>query len=361
MVDCGNPAGVSNARGTPKMDARNLPRRATLDDVATLAGVSPKTVSRVVNGAGAVSAKTRARVEAAIAKTGFRINHAARALAGARSFLIGLFTIDQPSYFFSELYRAAARECKQSAHHLVLEEYAAGAPSYLQLYERGLKSIRCDGVILPPPVCDDLALLDALDRDGVRYVRLAPMLDPERSTAIYADDHVGAADLARHFWAHGWRRFTVAVGPADHASAAIRRDAFVEALRGLGCPKDEIRLIPYERPDNAYSTLAQLVEDVFDGLREQEAVFAFNDEIATKVMHGARERGLDLPRDMAVAGFDDSDVAKVTWPTLTTVHQPVAEFARLAVAELTAYPALPPRIIRCPVELVVRDSTVRSR
>lgn len=342
------------------MDARNLTRRTTLDDVAALAGVSPKTVSRVVNGDGAVSEKTRAKVREAIAETGFQINHAARALAGARSFLIGLFTIDGPSYFFSEMYRAAARECKASAHHLVLEEYAAGAPSFLSLYERGLKSIRCDGVILPPPVCDDLALLDALDRDNVRYVRLAPKLEPERSTAIYADDHVGAADLARHLWAEGWRRFTVVVGPVDHASATIRRDAFVDTLLGLGCAQSAIRLIAYERDNNAYSTMAQLVEDVFDGLGEREAVFAFNDEIATKVMHGARQRGLDLPRDLAIAGFDDSDAAKVTWPTLTSVHQPVAEFARLAVAELTAYPARPPRIIRCPVELVVRDSTSRS-
>ncbi len=342
------------------MDARNLTRRATLDDVAALAEVSPKTVSRVVNGDGVVSAKTRAKVEAAIAQTGFRINHAARALAGARSFLIGLFTIDGPSYFFSELYRAAARECKASAYHLVLEEYAAGATSYLPLYENGLKSIRCDGVILPPPVCDDLALLDALDRDGVRYVRLAPKQEPERSTAIYADDHIGAADLARHLWAQGWRRFTVVVGPEDHASAAVRRDAFVETLLTQGCDRSAIRLITYERSNNAYSTMAQLIEDVFDGLGKQEAVFAFNDEIATKVMHGARERGLDLPRDLAIAGFDDSDAAKVTWPTLTTVHQPVAEFARLAVAELTAYPATPPRIIRCPVELVERDSTRRG-
>ncbi|WP_301749903.1 LacI family DNA-binding transcriptional regulator [uncultured Erythrobacter sp.] len=342
------------------MDAKNLTRRATLDDVAAVAGVSPKTVSRVVNGDSAVSEKTRAKVGEAIAETGFQINQAARALAGARSFLIGLFTINGSSYFFSELYRAAARECKASAHHLVLEEYAAGESSYISLYEKGLKSIRCDGVILPPPVCDDLALLDALDRDGVRYVRLAPKLEPERSTAIYADDHVGAADLARHLWAQGWRRFTVVVGPVDHASAAVRRDAFVDTLLGLGCARSEIRLIAYERSNKAYSTMAQLVEAVFDGLREQEAVFAFNDELATRVMLRARARGLDLPRDLAIAGFDDSDAAKVTWPTLTTVRQPVAELARLAVAELTAYPAKPPRIIRCPVKLIVRDSTKLS-
>lgn len=339
---------------------KNVPKRVTLDDVAAIAGVSPKTVSRVVNGDGAVSEKTRAKVREAIAQTGFRLNHAARALAGARSFLIGLFTLNGPSHFFSELYRSAARECQRSGYHLVLEEYDINASSFVELYERGLKTLRCDGLILPPPVCDDLALLDMLDADGVRYVRLAPALQPERSTAIYADDYAGAAALARHMWEVGWRQFAVLAGPLNHVSAPIRRDAFIEAIVALGGKAEDIRVIDYGGHKVTFPFLPRIVSDVLDGHRPGEAIFAFNDDIATQVMQAARERGLELPRDLGVAGFDDSDVGKVVWPTLTSVHQPLAEFARLAVEDLTTHPAGPPRIIHCPVELQVRGSTRRD-
>lgn len=337
-------------------DSRKALTRATLADVAMLAGVSPKTVSRVLNGDGPVSAATRQRVESAIVSTGFRLNHAARALAGARSFLIGLFTMNRPSFYFSELYRAAAREGKSRGYHLVLEEFDNRDDTFLPLYMNGLRMIGCDGIILPGPISDDLALLDALDRDGVRYVRLAPALDIGRSTAIFPDDRRGAAAIARHLWDSGRRRFTVIAGPANHASAAVRRDAFVETIVAAGGAATDIRILALDQRHDV-DQIPSAVQSALDGVRPGEAVFAFNDEIALQLMLVARQRGLNLPGDLAIAGFDDSDMAPLAWPSLTTVRQPISDLAHHAVAALVGDGRGRTESICCPVQLVVRDST----
>ena len=161
---------------------------ATLDDVAAIAGVSAKTVSRVVNRNANVSAATRERIEAAIRETGYRVNQAARSLAASRSFLIGAFMPHLSSFYFAEIFRGAAKACRQYGYHLVLEEFDHGADSVVDRYEQGLRGAHCDALILTPPVCDDEKLLDALDRDGLPYVRIAPGEQLGRSVAVGADE-----------------------------------------------------------------------------------------------------------------------------------------------------------------------------
>lgn len=317
-------------------------RPATLADVAALAGVSGKTVSRVANGDPNVSAATKEKVETAIARTGFRLNLAARALAASSSFLIGIFSTELSSWYYAELFRGAASACRRLGYHLVVEEFAverdlahhqAALPD---LYGRALAHIAYHGLILPPPHGDDMELLDALDARGVRYVRIAPATEPDRSSAVFADDAAGVTVVTEHLWRVGHRRFGVVVGPEQHRATQVRRDAVIAAVRAAGGAADTIAVEPLAYVEDIIARGQDAAARLLSGETRPTAIFAFNDEIAAGVMLEARARGLTIPGDLAVAGFDDSDIAKLTWPPLTTVRQPVREMAQAAVELLVA-------------------------
>lgn len=332
-------------------------RPATLDDVAAIASVSAKTVSRVVNRDGNVSTATRERIEAAIHETGYQVNQAARSLAAARSYLIGAFMPDVASFYCGEIFRGAAKACRQHGYHLVVEEYTHGAETVLDSYRQGLRGAGCDALLLTPPVCDDDALLDALDADGVRYVRLAPARQPERSTAVFADDRQGVEQLVHHLWAQGRRRFALIAGPSDHMSASIREATFVQTLAALGGDTSAIK----RRQPEWQGVMAELGRnaaiDLLKGSGPRpDAIFAFNDEAAIGAMAGVRELGLSVPDDVAVVGFDDSYIAQLAWPQLTTIHQPIADLAIKAIQVISEQGDRTGRSIYLPTSLVVRGS-----
>jgi LacI family transcriptional regulator len=345
-------------------------RPVTLDDVAARAGVSAKTVSRVVNGDARVSAETRTRVEAAVLQTGYRPNLAARSLATARSHLIGMFTPTSGlSNFFGELTHGAIRACRAHHHNLVIEEFDIGAPRAAETYRLGLRNLRCDGVILPSPVCDDMELLDALDEDGVRYVRISPAKEISRAPAIISDHAAGAGAVARHFWALGCRTFGVVTGLPHQASSPLRRDGFVGQIIREGGHLDDIQIIEmagllteFRGDGRSGIDLGRFAgERLLHGAARPDAIFTYNDELAAGVVTKARDLGIDVPDQLCVAGFDDSDAARLCWPPLTTVRQPIASIAARAVELLTEPSAWTLETIICPVDLIERASSHRFR
>jgi LacI family transcriptional regulator len=345
-------------------------RPVTLDDVAARAGVSAKTVSRVVNRDARVSPGTRERVEAAISQTGYRPNLAARSLATARSHLIGMFTPTSGlSHFFGELTHGAIRACRAHHHNLVIEEFDIGAPCAAETYRAGLRNLRCDGIILPSPVCDDMALLDALDEDGVRYVRISPAKEIGRAPAIISDHSSGASAVARHFWALGCRTFGVVTGLPHQASSALRRDGFVGQIIREGGSLDDIQIIEMAellkelRGDGRSGIdLGRLAgERLLHDAARPDAVFAYNDELAAGIVTKARDLGIDVPDQLCVAGFDDSDAARLCWPPLTTVRQPILSIAARAVEILTNPTAWTGEALIYPVELIERASSRRGK
>lgn len=343
-------------------------RPVTLDDVAARVGVSGKTVSRVVNGDAHVSPETRERVEEAVRQLGYRPNLAARSLATSRSSLIALFTPTSGlSHFFSELTHSAIRACRKHDHNLVVEEFDMHAPTVVDTYRRGLRALRCDGMILPSPVCDDLPLLDALDADGVRYVRISPAKEIERAPAIISDHASGARAVAQHFWSLGHRRFGVVTGLPHQASSPIRRDSFVAGIVECGGSLSNITIVEMQNlrremgpglhsgMDLGRAAAAKLI----DAPNRPEAIFTYNDELAAGLISGARDRDVAVPRQLSVAGFDDSEAARLCWPPITTVRQPIGEIAAQAVAILMSPYSQENRTVICPVELIIRGSTVR--
>lgn len=326
-----------------------------MEDVARLAGVSIKSVSRVINSEPHVSSKLRADVEAAIAQLNYVPDSAARSLAGSRTFIIGLL-LDNPSPSYTmNIQRGVYQACQAHQYHLRVDNVDSGVArmDYEDQLLALVRNSRCDGFVLTPPLSDDEVLLDFLDRSGIRYVRIAPALQPTRSPSICIDDAKAAGAVAEHLWALGHRRFAMVLGPASHLAAARRRDGFLDRLAALGLDQPVREVVGGFSFDGGIEAGRELLAS---GERPT-AIFATNDDSAAGVMAACAQAGLKVPDDVSVAGFDDSWIARSVWPYLTTVHQPIEAMGRAAASLLLRRdePENGPRYLD--LDLVVRDST----
>lgn len=322
----------------------------TIKHVAQRAGVSPKTVSRVVNGEPGVREPTRLLVERAIAELGYQPNLAARSLVAARSFVLGLISMRLDAHVFRSLHTAGIRACRERGLHLVAEELDDISPATLRRLEGSLRQMRFDGVVVSQ-VADVEELLALLERFELPYVRLSPTTQPGRADAVCSDITQGLQLLAEHLWALGHRHFALPL--ADQ----WRHDLLREILLGLGCEPSRIVSVPLNWRDLPMESGVRLAMAVLSLPERPTAVFAYNDEVAAAFIHHAWAHGVHVPRDLSVVGFDDAEVARVTWPATTTVHQPYDQMIRAAVKLLAEPRAAAPREIVCPVQLVIRGST----
>ncbi len=339
-------------------------RRPTIIDIAKRAEVSFKTVSRVLNENPRVASELRARVLKAMAELDYQPNLAARSLAGRRGYAIALL-VDQAEFFrendanayFSpyliDLQAGALIACREQGYHFFVEPYDSAAEGWQNALRAQLSRIALDGVVLAPPSADRLALLDALDEIGVRYVRLAPGKEADRSPSVASDEYGGARTMAEHLIALGHRRIGLIGGPEEHIAAAERVVAFREAMQG----RAELVFHPGDFTFGGGRAAAEVLLSMAD---RPSAIFATNDFMAAGVATVAIQRGLKVPEDISIAGFDDSAVVRFMWPPLTTVRQPIRNMARAAVDILVAQASgkeLSERRVELESELVIRAST----
>lgn len=301
-------------------------------DVAMRAGVSLKSVSRVINDEPHVSARLRQKVEAAIAELDYVPDTAARSLAGARNFEIGLILGEMGPSYNAAVVTGVYRACFEYRHHLRLDTipHYVDEPKILGLVERILRNSRTDGFVIVPPYCDMPAVLDLLDARGLPYSLIGPTGSLGRVPSVVMDDPAAARDVADLLWRHGHRRIGLVTGLASHAAAHRRREGFLGRL----CELD-----PAITVAEAYGGFLfdQGIAAGLDLLRRPDrptAIFAVNDDSAAGVMAACNQLGLKVPGDVSICGFDDSWVAKSVWPHLTTVRQPAEEMAYLAARKL---------------------------
>lgn len=304
----------------------------TIVDIARQAGVSIKTVSRVVNREEGVGPEARARVEDLIARLGYRPNVAARLLSSRRSYLIGVIFLRMGAYhYIGEIQAGAMRACRRAGYQLVVEQVGDGAGEVRDTLIQTLRAGRFDGLILTPPVCDDPELLDVVESQGLAYVRIAPGGDFGRSPYVFMDDTLAAQEITGRLLDLGHRRIAFLDGPQEHMAAARRRNGYLAALvsRGVTPNADWIQ-------SGDFGSLSgfEAAERLLDLPTPPTAIFAANDGMAVGVLAAAAKRGLSVPGALSVVGFDDSPVAASAWPRLTTVHQPVAEMAEAAAEML---------------------------
>jgi LacI family transcriptional regulator len=307
----------------------------TIIDIARQAGVSIKTVSRVINREEGVGAQTRARVQELVDRLGYRPNVSARSLSSRRSYLIGVIFMRVGAYHYvGEVQVGAMRACRRAGYHLVVEQVQSPeAVGGIQTFADVLRDTRFDGVVLTPPTCDDPEVLAAIEAAGLPYVRIAPHREFERSPYVFTDDRRAAWEQTCRLWEMGHRRIAFIDGPPDHGSAARRREGYVEALRERGVePRPEW----IAQGDFLGLSGFDAAEALLRGPEPPTAIFAANDEMAVGVLAAAAKNGLSVPKDLSVVGFDDTPAAEAAWPRLTTIHQPTAEMAEAAVEILIA-------------------------
>lgn len=332
--------------------------RATIKDVSAAAGVSVKTVSRVLNGERYVRADTRARVDAAIAALRFHPNHAARSLAGGRSFQVALIWDNPSPYYVFAVQEGARARCAEAGVRVIAQPHdrdGGGAWGGTGGIAALLDAAAPDGLILTPPVCDDEAVLAELERRGVPYVRISPGIDPTRGPSAFIDNRAAARAMTGRLLELGHRRIGFVAGHPRYAASAQRLAGHRDALEaaGIGADPDLIRpgLFDFRSGSAAAEALLALSAP-------PSAIFASSDDMAAGVLAVSHARGLRVPEDLSIAGFDDTDLASLVWPPLTTIRQPTRDMA-YAAADLLFRIDEGPEHRELPFALIERASTAR--
>jgi LacI family transcriptional regulator len=308
-------------------------RAVTIHDVAKKAGVSFKTVSRVLNNEANVSAGTKEKVQQAINDLQYSPSIAARVLAGSRSFLIGLLYDTPSSYYTHSIQMGALERCRQAGFHLVLEKCNSGAGDAAAAILITIKHTRLDGVILTPPLSDNQAVREILVEQKIPHVLISPPeVEPEISS-VYMDDRQAAFDMTRYLISLGHKRIGFIKGLSRHGAAMLRLRGYQDALHDSGVALNE-ELV--KDGNFRFESGADAAEQLLRQKDRPTAIFASNDEMAAGAVATAHRLGVSIPRELSVVGFDDVPYATITWPALTTVHQPIVEMGAAAAGLLIA-------------------------
>jgi len=303
-------------------------KTVTIKDVAARAGVSPKTVSRVINGEDHVRPEIREAVQRVVAELNYRPNAFARSLSSSRSYLLGLFIDDPVSGYAAEVQHGALLQCRERSYHLVVEPVDLGRSGWQEQVRSSLSSLRLDGAIVAPPICDDGELLSVFDEAGVPYVLIAPSHPPKGSGAVWMDDRAAAREMAEYLLSLGHRRIAFIQGAESHSASARREEGFRAALHHAGLVVDSRAVL---RGDFSFRSGLELGEVLLDLPEAPSAIFACNDDMALGAMITAMKRGIAVPDALSICGFDDVASSRAAWPQITTIRQPNAEMAAAAV------------------------------
>jgi LacI family transcriptional regulator len=308
---------MNNARGR---------KVATIADVSKMAGVSPMTVSRVVNGATNVRAATRDLVNAAVAALNYTPNQAARHLAGGQLTRIGVLYSNPSASYLNELLVGLLNKASLAHVQLVVQKCEDDEDEQAVIEE--LLANGVDGLILPPPFCDSRPVIDLIAASGVPAVLIASGQPDKRLNAVSIDDRRAACDMTRHLLSLGHQRLGFIVGHPNQTASARRLAGFREAMAEAGLAVDD-RLVVQGLFN--YRSGLDAAEILLSRDPRPTAVFASNDDMAAATVAIAHRMGLDVPSDLTVAGFDDAPLATTIWPELSTVRQPIKEMAEAAV------------------------------
>lgn len=323
------------SRTTRRAPSRTKP---TIDDIARLSGVSKKTVSRVINHSPLLSDKTRSKVEAVIAKTGFVPNPQARALALGRNSLIALLHDNPNAQMVLNMQQGMLEALRPTDFALVIRQVNRSSPGMLEDIRSFVIRQRLFGVAILPPI-SEIDEIAAICRDvGCRYVRMGSTMLDEPAHMVTSNDREAVQAATRYLIEMGHRRIGLVAGPHGFQSAKVRREGFEAALReaGLKLPRSFVADGQY-----TFDSGVEAASQLLDLVPRPTAIFACNDEMAAGVLHTAHVRGIRMPEQLSVIGFDDTPIAARVWPALTTVRWPIVSMGRSAALKLLSGVALP--------------------
>lgn len=325
---------------------------ATLGMVAAAAGVSASTVSRILNGTAVVSDEKKQAVDQAIAKLGFVPNPVARGLAGGRTMSVGVVTQSIDSPFYGVALRGIEDELDRVGYNPLFVSGHWNAREEARCIEM-LRARRVDGIIILTGRLGDGALRQCAK--SLPVVATGRSLKGANLHALDFDNFEGARLATQHLIVLGHRRIAFIAGNAEHPDANERRRGYEAALRAAGLPLEPGLVAPGLFHEES-GLLA--VERLLDTRQRFTAVFAANDQMALGACLGLWRRGLRVPQDVSVIGFDDIATSRYSLPPLSTVHHPTYELGQsAALAMLALLRGHTPAIELPPPRVVVREST----
>ena len=334
--------------------------RATIRDIADLAGVSIATVSRVLNDRPDVARETRETVLQVVREHGFSTNRGARGLSSGRTGMIGLTLPLVADAYFGPMLSGAAEALHERDMRIVLAPTLHEHDREVSLIERLMRGTT-DGAILMLPEESAEELL-TLQRQGFPFVVVDPREPPPDGIACVAAMHAsGAKQAAEHLLALGHRRIGAIAGTPGWYATEERLAGFRAALAGAGILLDP-ELVVYS--DWRIPRGTEAARELLSLPDPPTAIFGFNDNVAIGALHAARERGLSVPDDLSVVGFDDTEQAVIVTPRLTSVRQPLAELGRMGVSlliRLNDGQRVDALRVELATQLVVRESTAPLR
>lgn len=307
-------------------NTRRSGKVVTIRDVARHAGVSPMTVSRVINSETNVREETRAKVAKSIKNLRYSPNLAARSLASADTVHIGFLYANSTASYLSELLLGSLEQSSLSGCQLVLErcdDLETERKSIQRMVAGGV-----DGVILPAPLCDSEDALKTVVLAKIPAVLVTAGRPAPYFSAVSVNDFEAAREMTRHLLSLGHKRIAFINGHPGHSASAERFRGFMEGMTEAGL---EVGADQVAQGFFTYRSGLKAAERLLTNGFSPTAIFASNDEMAAATMFVAHRKDLDVPAHLSVAGFDDTPLATMIWPELTTVRRPISEMAREAV------------------------------
>jgi LacI family transcriptional regulator, galactose operon repressor len=339
-------------------------RNSTIDDVAEMAGVARVTVSRVLNNVQNVRPETREKVRRAMEALGYSVNQQARALASGMGRQIMLIHAHSPelepnSYYNAGLELGALRACSSLGFDLVTRAVDPSDKNRSRLLTSIVERERPAGLILSPPLSDDIPFIEAAQHAGARVVAVSA---GERARAVVSsvgiDERAAGHAIGDHLTSLGHHSLGFIKGPPEHRAAALRFNGFSEAVHEAGMTEE-----PWTATgDFTFKSGVDAAEHL---LRERASVTALacaNDDMAAGAMLALHRAGLDIPTEISVTGFDDTPMSEIVWPPLTTIRQPIKDMTERAVhllVENASNGAIQFELL--PFELIIRESTAPPR
>lgn len=337
--------------------------KVTIDDVAELAGVSIKTVSRVVNEEPNVREATRAKVDAAIAKLNYRPNKAARNLASHHSHLIGLI-YDDPGYYEApsagyviRMQQGALSACHASNYELLIHPCQYRKKDIGKEIKTLIEQVRPDGIVLAAPLSNMPKIVRAIEATGTPLVRLSPGTRNGKQLAVVTNDREISAEMTRYLASLGHTQIAFITGHPSHKAVGNRYLGYRDGLEQSGL-KFSASLVA--AGDNSIGSGEECAMQLLKRKNRPTAIFAANDDMAAGVIRVADRLGIKVPEELSVAGCDDIALARQIYPALTTINQPLSKMAQHAATALIASvrgkrPLLGTEIV--PAALQIREST----
>ncbi|MDB5439887.1 MAG: transcriptional regulator, LacI family [Caulobacteraceae bacterium] len=315
-------------KSPPPLPPRDISdRKPTINDVARLANVSKKTVSRVINDGPFVHKDTRDRVQKVIDETGYVPDPQARGLAFRRSFLIGLIYENPNAQYVVNIQMGILDALRGSGFELVVHPCDRTSPTFLADVRAFIERQKLYGVVMVPPTSEEDRVAVLMEQIGCEYVRIASVDLDTPEHMLVSHDRLGGEAAARHLAALGHKEVGFISGPNDFRSSHERRAGFVTGLaeHGLSLPP---RLIH----EGAYTFESGLAGgEALLALRPRPtAIFAANDEMAAGLLQAARNHSLRVPEELSIVGYDDFKIAMVVYPQLTTIRSPSRMIAQIA-------------------------------